>query len=204
MIEEAPELPWPPNIDDLNHEKRQAPESVKNFYKKLITDTHHIESEQSKNFTLSFAQDLVHTVSKGTFLTAKHILIGNGFHSITGLKNPIKVLSKFGHSCSYKKVQKIETAQAEVVQQMARMNFPLPLLPKNGNEKATTKLSWDNFDCKKENLAGSIHTTHGLAFQEHSQGTKEEQQKIYVTPSNTTVQVIKNQIPVLKINPHIK
>ena len=65
-------------------------------------------------------------------------MLGNGIHSITGLKKPIQILSKFGHSCSYNKVQKIETAQAEVVQQMASTNFPLPLLPKNDNEKAST------------------------------------------------------------------
>ena len=139
MIKEAPNLPWPPKVDDLNHEKRQPPERVKYFYKKLINDTHHIESEQSRNFTLSFVQDLVHAVSRGKFITTKHVLLGNGIHSITGLKKPIQILSKFGHSCSYNKVQKIETAQAEVVQQMASMNFPLPLLPKNDNEKASTK-----------------------------------------------------------------
>ena len=60
MIKEAPNLPCPPKVDDLNHEKRQPPERVKYFYKKLINDTHHIGSEQSRNFTLSFAQDLVH------------------------------------------------------------------------------------------------------------------------------------------------
>ena len=203
MIKEAPNLPWPPKVVDLNHEKRQPPERVKYFYKKLINDTHHIESEQSRNFTLSFAQDLVHAVSRGKFLTTKHVLLGNGIHSITGLEKPIQILSKFGHSCSYNKVQKIETAQAEVVQQMARMNFPLPLLPKNDNEKASTKFWWDNFDCKKENLAGSIHTTHGIAYQEHSQGTKEQHQQIDMIPSNrTTVQVIRNQLPSRKINPH--
>ena len=126
------------------------------------------------------------------------------FTALLGFKKkPIQILSKFGHSCSYNKVQKIETAQAEVVQQMASMNFPLPLLPKNDNEKVSTKFWWDNFDCKKENLAGSIHTTHGIAYQEHSQGTKEQHQQIDMIPSNrTTVQVIKNQLPSRKINRH--
>ena len=64
MIKEAPNLPWPPKVDDLNDEKRQPPEGVKYVYKNVINDTHHIESEQSRNFTLSFAQDLVHAVSR--------------------------------------------------------------------------------------------------------------------------------------------
>ena len=51
-------------------------------------------------------------------MTSKHVLLGCGLHSITGIKMPISILSHFGHSCTYNKVQEIVTAQAELVQQM--------------------------------------------------------------------------------------
>ena len=34
MIKEAPNLPWPPKVDDLNHEKRQPPERTLNIFTK--------------------------------------------------------------------------------------------------------------------------------------------------------------------------
>ena len=112
----------------------------------------------------SFSQDLVHAVSRGNFLTEKHVLLGTGLHSLTGLKTPIKLLGRFGHSCSYDKVRLIETAQAELAQKLRGYDKQLPVLPADETEKVLTFFWWDNFDIKKENSVGSLHTTHGIAF----------------------------------------
>eukprot|EP00794_Sanderia_malayensis_P011485 gene11485-12682_t len=125
-----------------------------------------------KRYVSSFAQDLLHAISKGKFMTAKHTLIAAALYSLTGQKLPIKILSKYGNSCSYETVLKIETAQAELVQKMRQQNYPLPLLPADPTSSVLTFFWWDNFDCKKETIHGGFHTCHGIAFQEKSDGSK--------------------------------
>ena len=61
----------------------------------------------------SFGQDLMFVVSNGKFITPKYAAVGLGLHSLTGQKQPIKVLSHLGYSIMYDTVNEIETAQAE-------------------------------------------------------------------------------------------
>ena len=119
----------------------------------------------------SFAQDLVHAVSRGSFLTEKHVLLGTGLHSLTGLKKPVQILGRFGHCCNYDKIRLIETAQAELAQHLRSLENPLPLLPAHDGDRVLIFFWWDNFDAKKANMQGSIHTTHGIAYQEESTNT---------------------------------
>ena len=168
MIKQAPDLPWPPTAETLAWKERQPPESVKEFLQNLLNATHHTRGENVQRYVESFAHDLVHAVSRGHFLTEKHTLLCMGLHSLTGLKKPIEILGRFGHSCNYDQVRLIETAQAEVAQHLRALQNPLPLVPRNGTDSVLTFFWWDNFDVKKENAQGSLHTTHGIAYQEES------------------------------------
>lgn len=170
VIEQAPELQWPPTPDSLSAENRQPPASVREFILNVLHVTAHTPGEDVCRYAYSFSQDLLHAVSKGNFLTEKHVLLGTGLHSMTGQKAPIRLLGKFGHSCNYDKVRQIETAQAELAQQLRYVDNPLPLLPVNGTSKVLTFFWWDNFDVKKENSQGSLHTTHGIAYLEEAPG----------------------------------
>ena len=134
----------------------------------LLHATHHAPGENVQRYVNSFAHDLVHAVSRGQFLTEKHALLGTGLHSLTGLKKPIEILGRFGHSCNYDQVRLIETAQAEVAQHLRELQNALPLFPRNGTDSVLTFFWWDNFDVKKENSQGSLHTTHGIAYHEES------------------------------------
>ena len=118
MIEKAPSLTWPPKAKDLLEATRQPPELMNAFLRCLFHDSHHTESDKVQDYVWSYSQDMVHGVSRGRFLTAKHTLLGNALHSMTGKKKPIQILSKLGDSCSYHTVQLIETGQAELVQKM--------------------------------------------------------------------------------------
>jgi hypothetical protein len=168
MIEHAPDLPWPPTTEALSSEDRQPPNSVKLFLTNVIHATHHQPGDDVQRYVNSLSQDLVHAVSSGNYLTQKHVLLGTGLHSITGLKMPVKLLGKFGHCCNYDKVRLIETAQAELAQKLRSLDNPLPLAPGNEDDRVLTFFWWDNFDVKKENIHGSLHTTHGIAYQEKS------------------------------------
>ena len=83
----------------------------------------------------SFSQDLVHAVSRGNFLTEKHLLLRTGLHSLNGLETSIKLLGRFGHSCTYEKVRLIETAQAELAQKWRDFDKPLPVVHADGTDK---------------------------------------------------------------------
>ena len=91
MIENAPELPWPPSADSLGLDGRQPPKSVSEFILNVIHSTNHSPGDEVRRYVESFSQDLVHAVSRGNFLTKKHVLLGTGLHSLTGQKIPIKV-----------------------------------------------------------------------------------------------------------------
>ena len=181
LVQSAPALPWPPTAESLLSNHRKPPDSLKQFLTVLLHSTDHSPGEKKvKRYLDSFSQDIVHAISKEDFLTAKHVLLGCGLHSITGMKKPTNILSKFGHSCNYNTVQEIETAQAELAQQLIALQNPLPLIPADPNFKAKTFFWWDNFDCKKETKEVSIHTCHGVAFQEESEQTIERNESLQV------------------------
>lgn len=137
-----------------------------------------------KRYASSISSDLVHAISKGKFLTEKHVLLGTGLHSLTGQKVPIKLLGKFGHSINYDNVRMIETAQAEMVQQLRSLHNPLPLLPATELDRVITFFWWDNFDCNKENTVGSLQTTHDIAYQEESTNSIEQENNFQVEKSS--------------------
>ena len=62
----------------------------------------------------------------------------------------------------------IETAQAELIQHLRSLQHPLPLALASDTGKVLTDFWWDNFDIKKDNVQGSLHTTHGVAYQQES------------------------------------
>ena len=137
------------------------------------------------------------------FLTKKHVLLGTGLHSLRGQKIPINVLCRFGHCCNYDKVRLIETAQAEVVQKLRSLEFPLPLLPSNAEDKVLTFFWWDNFDVQKENHLGSLHTTHGIAYQVKSKECIATQTYIEVPKSKRkSITCTPLDLPRRKIVPH--
>ena len=203
MMEHTPGIPWPPTVESLESQERQPPESLRLFLTHLIHSTEHTPGEEVQAYVESFSQYIVHGTLKGDFLTSKHVLLGCGLYSITGMKMPISILSHFGHSCSYRKVQEIVTAQAELVQKMRSLQYPLPLIPKNPQSKVSTILWWDNFDCNKETKEGSIHTCHGVAFQEESEQTLHRDETMEVVRSKQrTVTVLPHVLPRRKILPH--
>ena len=142
-------------------------------------------------------------MSRGDFLTENHVVLGTGLHSLTGQKTPIKLLGRLGHSCTYDKVCWIETAQAELIQHLRSLQHPLPLAPASDTGKVLTYFWWDNFDIKKDNAQGSLHTTHGVAYQEESVNCMKVITET-VIPKSKRRSVISqpHQLPFRKVDPH--
>ena len=81
----------------------------------------------------------------------------------------------------------METAQAELSQEFSQQKNPLSLKPDQPGKHVLTYFWWDNFHCKKENLKGSIHTTHGIAFQEKSEHSASVRSVNSIIPSGKKV-----------------
>ena len=118
------------------------------------------------------------------------------------MKKPITILARLGQSCNYNKIQEIQTAQAELAQEMSSLQHPLPLIPVDSTSKVKIFFWWDNFDCNKETIEGSVHTCHGVAFQEESAESMERNQVFEVPESKTrTISVVPIDLPKRKVTP---
>ena len=72
------------------------------------------KSETYTRFIDSFSSDIMLAISNGKYTSLKHTSLRLGLHSMTGMKNPINILHRLGHSISYDMVCWIETVQAEL------------------------------------------------------------------------------------------
>ena len=79
---------------------------------------------------------------------------------------------------------------------MRSMQYPLPIIPNDPGSTLSTVLWWDNFDCNKETKEGSIHTCHGVAFQEEFEQTSCRDEAVEVVrPKKRTVSVLPHVLP---------
>ena len=120
---------------------------------------------------------------------------------MTGQIALIQIMNKLGNCCSYDTVLKMETAQAELSEELSEQKNPLALKPYQPGKHAVTYFWWDNFDCQKENLKGSIQTTRGIVFQEKSENSTLVRSVHSITPSGKkSFNVKTHNLPFVKIN----
>ena len=65
----------------------------------------------------SSAADVMYTCPGGKFLPGKHLSLGLTVKSITGSKNAVTLLSKFGHSASNEKIRRIDIGIESAISQ---------------------------------------------------------------------------------------
>ena len=76
MMQAAPSLSWPSKPEDLFAPDRQPPKSLTSFLEQLLQNTHYATGKMVNQHIWSFSQDIVYSISRGTFFTAKHTLLG--------------------------------------------------------------------------------------------------------------------------------
>ena len=177
-----PELSWPININELDSENRNPPESVTPFLTQLLRNKDHPNREALTHLIESYISDLIHGVTGGKVITTKHFLLGLGLHNITGQRLPIQILHRLGHCVDYNFVCEIETAQAETAQMLVTESGALLLKPASGTETILTYFWVDNFDMNLETQTGegALNSTHLVAFQEESQNPVAQNKKIFL------------------------
>ena len=112
--ENLPELSWPPTSNELSSDEHSTmPASLITFLNHLLksSDKHAItRSSNAVRLVNPCASDMIHGVTRGKVITAKHFLLALGLHIITGQKKPIQICNILGHCISYDLAMDIETA----------------------------------------------------------------------------------------------
>ena len=194
---------WPPTVESLSATRSRYPDCLKNFFTALLKYKTKSAGDTVLLAVDSMIDDVIHSISNGDIYTVKHILMGCGMHSISGSRQDIDIMHKMNNCCSYDLVRAIETAQAELAIELSSRQFPLPLAPKDDFCYVLLRIWWDNFDVIKENKEGSLHTCHGVAYTDESDGTIERDTSIQLTKSSRRSLVKTLQkLPEVNIIPH--
>ena len=86
---------------------------------------------------------------------------------MTGKKNVVEILNKFGHSVSYSTASEILTSYAESNIEKSKGSLVLPLQSSNPDEIVLSYFWVDNFDLKSDKQCGggAVNITTMTAFQ---------------------------------------
>lgn len=93
------------------------PLRVIKFFKKLLSGpiSRRLKSKKTIRIAKSLTQDLVYNVNNGTILTEKHVTLGLSIKSLTNSRKCIEILNRYGQTCSYSKLEEIQTAAANFI-----------------------------------------------------------------------------------------
>lgn len=168
-------MPWPPCATDLKEVNVALPPVVYNLLAWILTeDKENRPIENSKRATindpnvhrliLSLGQDLLYNISKGRQKTPKHIALPITVKNLTGCKEVITLLNRFGHGISYEQVLAIETGLAEKQLEAEEQGV---VLPSTVQPNVFSMFCWDNIDLLEETLSGkgTSHCTNGIIVQ---------------------------------------
>ena len=162
------EIVWPTTIEKLSSAERKPPESARDFFETALTNESCQDSNSVSCLADSFSQDLKHGITKRKVIMEKHFLIWLGVHNLTGKKNIVEILNKFGHSLSYSAASGILTAYAKSNIEKSKSSSLLPLQPSNPDEIILHYFWFDNFalETHKQYGGGAINITTMMAFLE--------------------------------------
>ena len=114
---------WPSTVEELSGEDRDFPESLMEFFTSwFFEDKRHQPNDYSSISCIvdSYNADMIHAVTCGKVLTAKHFALRMGLHDNTRSKKLIQLVNKLGHCIDYNSVGDIPTAQAQKSSELAK------------------------------------------------------------------------------------
>ena len=149
----------------------EPPDSLKEFFTTLYGGNSSGLSARKERFVDSSAADVMYACSGGKFLPGKHLSLGLTVKSITGSKNAVTLLNKFGHCASNEKIRRIDIGIESTISQQDTL-LPDQFLR---DPNLYTALTWDNFDINISTLSGadSMHHTFGICYKNESQTSRE-------------------------------
>ena len=113
LFSQEPYMPRPPYSNDINKENIIVPTVVYNLLAWILCEGGEAGEEKvnvnehCKRFVLSLAQDLLYNVSNGRMKTPKHVALPVAVKIITGSKEVISLLDRYGHgiSCRFSRLR---------------------------------------------------------------------------------------------------
>ena len=160
---QAPPMQWPPSNDYINSSDDIIPKQLSYFLRTLLTKRLTPSSERKIN---SIGQDVCFCITNGAWQLPKALTLAMSIHHLTGSAKLVTLLNRLGHCVSYMHTLEIETAIASSIN-LSNNATPPDILK---YENVVTHFCWDNFDLSEETMtgAGTTHSMHGIAIQEHS------------------------------------
>lgn len=153
-----------PTLDDLKDGNASPPELVVNFFQVLFggqKQNREKYSDSVQRRAKSASEDALFIVQRGKVQPQKHVALGMCIKTVTGSKKMVQVLNRFGHCLNYNKLEEVETATAERIQERQLS------CPEGTVIGSPMGLAFDNFDELTQTLSGadSLHDTMGILYQ---------------------------------------
>ena len=147
---EAYDMSWPPPPGNELKEWNLPPTQVLQFLSTLLS------GNQTRR-GLSIGRDIVYAVTRGRWMTPKHIMLGMSVWHLTGRLDIITILNRFGH-CS--RLLEILTA---IHMSVTDHDSPIPPgIKAQCNE--VLHFCWDNFDLNEETHLERVQHTQPMVL----------------------------------------
>ena len=154
-------LQWPPVSQDLSEESVTISPEIFNFlaavmygseivcYQKKV-----ILSEKNARIVMSIAQDMIYASSNGRTKPPKHLSLSMAVKNISGSKQVVELLNRFGHGLSNTQLDAMETAIA--IQQQSIIDIAGVYVPRNvqAYPNIIVQMCYDNNHILEETLSG--------------------------------------------------
>ena len=177
LLSQKPNMPWPPYSNNIEEENVVVPTVVYNLLAWILSEGGEGEEKKQKvnveghchRLVLSLAQDLLYNVSNGRQKTPKHVSLPLAVKNLTGSKEVITLLNRYGHGMSYDQVLEMETRLAENLFEEQEHGV---ILPKVVSPNVFSIFCWDNIDLLEETLSGrgTTHCINGIVVQRQVSG----------------------------------
>ena len=104
------ELPLPPQTTDLEPEKFNIPQYLKEFLTSLLGGKDDVAlSSWNATIRYSMAQDIVYNLNHGRVKTPKSVLLPSVFKTLTNNTEIINIINRLGHGVSYSILSQMPT-----------------------------------------------------------------------------------------------
>jgi len=179
-FKESKDQPWPPTADDmeLTPENILPPDLVR-FLSTVMAGKEDMETEKMKRLVFSIGQDLCRAVSEGKWKLPKHILLCVTVRHLFRSRQLTMILHRLGHSESYDFGLELETALAQVLDEVSTYQTPQIV---TGEGNLVFHCEWDNLNKTTTNVHGSniVNSAGGIMVQEVKPGF--ESNKVRMLP----------------------
>ena len=123
-----------------------------------MVDQIQIVTRRVRRCSESTSQDALFVVGRGNVKPKKHVALGITVKSMTGRKQLVTMLNRFGHCLNYSAVEELETAVGYAIHEKEQTcpDGTVPNLPMG--------VAFDNFDELSNTLSGAdtLHDTENI------------------------------------------